>query len=341
MATINTTAITLLDALRGMDPNGKQARIAELLNQDGNNELLAEMGWKEGNLITGERMTVRDTLPTVDFRRLNEGVAYSKGTVHQVDEAAAMLEGNSEVDRKVAILAQDVGQFRLNNSLPFLEAMSQKMAQTVIYGNAATSPKEFTGIMPRFNDLDGPTADQIIDAGGTGTDNRSILLIDWGPEKVGGLYPKGTKGGLQHWDATANMRMADDGHPIGDKLLDSQNRPYFGYSDHYEWNAGFYVKDPRYVIRIANIDASLLTRDASTGALLQDLMVQALERIQGGGGTFYMPRLIRSFLRRQLLTTKNAYLGYEDVAGKKVLTFGEARVRRVDAMNVDEARVTT
>jgi hypothetical protein len=71
-------------------------------------------------------------------------------------------------------------------------------------------------------------------------------------------------------------------------------------------------------------------------------MIQAVETIQDTAGVnpkFYMPRIIRQYLRRQLNDTKNTFLSMEDAAGQKVMAFGEVEVKRLDAMNVAEARV--
>lgn len=341
MAIIGSSVATLVDIGKRLDPDGKIARIAELLTQS--NEVLDDMLWKEGNLPTGDRTTVRTGLPGVSFRALNEGIPRSKSTVSQFDEGAAMLEGFSEVDRKEAILSGNVAQFRLNEQASFFEAMNQTMASYLFYGNAAATPKAFTGFAPRFNSLAGVTGGQIIDAGGTGSDNHSIWLVGWHENTVRGIYPKGTRAGLFHEDMS-DATASTDGYPIGTMLYDPSGNGYVGYRDHYEWNCGLSVKDWRYVVRIANIDRSELSASMATGANLQDLMVQAQERIQSmtlGGMkvAFYAPRVITGMLRRQLLDKKNAFLSWEQIGGKKVMMFGETPIRRVDALNVNETRV--
>jgi hypothetical protein len=103
------------------------------------------------------------------------------------------------------------------------------------------------------------------------------------------------------------------------------------------------VRDWRYVVRIPNIDRSLLTADYSTGANLMDLMVQAVEQLpdtNSGRAVFYVPRIIRSFLRRQQINAiKNSTLTLETLSGRKVLMFDGIPVRRVDALSADETRV--
>jgi hypothetical protein len=349
MAVLGATVATLIDIAKRLDPDGKIARIAEILNQS--NEVLSDMLWIEGNLPTGDRTTVRTGLPAVAFRRINEGVPRSKSIVAQLDEGAAMLEGFAEVDRKLAILSGDIAQYRLSESAAFFESMNQTMATNVFYGNANATPAQFTGLAPRYGALSpangGPSSasGNIIDAGGTGSTNRSIWLVVWGDQTIRGIYPKGTKAGLFHEDATSNKASAGgDGFPVGDVLYDASGNPYMGYRDHYEWNCGLSVRDWRYAVRICNVDRTLMTKDAASGPDIIDLMTQALENVQSisMGGTkavFYVPRNVRSFLRRQMVNHKNVFLDMEDVGGNHVMTFDGVPVRRVDALNVDEARV--
>lgn len=342
MTVLATQLHTLVDVASRTDPQGNTAQIAELLTQS--NGLLADMNWKEGNLTTGERTTIRTGLPSVAFRQMNAGVPKSKSQVAAVDEGAAELVGESQVDRNLAILSGNPGQYRLSESGPFFESMNQVMAQTVFYGNARANPKEFTGLAVRYGSKTGFTGPQIVDAGGTGNTNRSIWLVVWGENTVTGIYPKGTKGGLMHMDATANLRDGPDGYPIGDYVKDADGNDYLAYKDHYQWNCGLAVKDYRYIVRIANIDMATLTKSGATGPDLQDLMVQAMETVQstempGTRAVFYAPRAISSWLRRQVLNQKNGFLSLNEVGGRKILNFDGADIRRTDALNVDEARV--
>jgi hypothetical protein len=145
-------------------------------------------------------------------------------------------------------------------------------------------------------------------------------------------------------DTTSNVRAAEDGYPIGDYVKDADNNDYLAYKDHFQWNCGLAIKDYRYIVRIANIDKSDLTKTGSTGADLQDLLIQALERIHstempGMKVVFYAPRLITTFLRRQMVSQKNAFLSWEEIGGKRITSFDGVPIRRSDALNVDEARV--
>lgn len=341
MAVIGSGVATLTDILSEIAPDGSQLDTAEVLKQV--NPVLEDMTWMEGNLLTGHRDSVRTALPTPSFRAINEGVPVTKAAATQIEETCAMLEDFSQADRELALLAGNVDAYRLRMAKPHQQGMSHKFAETLFYGNAqAGDPKSFTGFAPRFNSLSGPTADQIIDAGGTGTGLRSIYLVGWSDETVTGIYPKNTIGGLQHEDATNAAGSGSDGVPAAAVLQDGSGRYFMGFRDHWTWRCGLMVKDYRYVVRIANIDIDLLTKDKATGADLQDLMVLAtetIETLEGVRAAFYAPRVVSAFLRRQLLQDKNAFMSWTDMGGKRVMSFGEIPVRRTDALNVEETEV--
>lgn len=343
MAVLGQQLHTIADLTARLDPDGKIASIGEWLSQT--NEWMGFLRFKEGNLPTGERTTVRTGLPTVYYRGYNQGIDPSKSRVAQIDEGAALLEGRSAVDRELAKAHGDVGEYRLTEAGAFFESMTQTHATTSFYGNAAASPKEFTGLAPRYNSLSGSTADQIISAGGSGSDNASIWLIVTGPMGVMGIYPKGTKAGITHIDVTGSTGVADDGVDVGQYYSDADGKEFLALIDQYNLYTGLSVKDPRKVVRIANIDRSLLTVDYSTGARLQMLMVDALNRVDGldapgHSAAWFMDRNTRSFLERQLLDDKNPYLGYDQVDGQRQVSFGGVPIKRLDALRVNEATVS-
>lgn len=338
MAVIGSGVATLLDVLGEIAPDGSQYDTAEILTQA--TEVLQDMTWMEGNLITGHRDSVRTALPTPSFRAINEGVPVTKEASAPIEETCAMLEDFSQADRDLALLSGNVAQYRLKKARGHIIGFAHTMAREVFYGNAATNPKGFTGLMPRFNSLStavSQTANNVINAGGTGTMLRSVWLVGWSEDTVTGLYPKNTIGGLQHEDATSHITGGD-----GMALSDAGGNLYMGYRDHWVWRCGLMVKDWRYAVRIANIDQTLLTFNAATGPNLQDLMIQALERIESLGGVraaIYAPRTINTFLRRQAVSQKNQFLAIGEV-GETVMSFGGVPIRRVDALNTNEAQVS-
>lgn len=333
MTTLQTKWPTLLDLAKASDPGGKVEAVVEILNET--NEVLDDMVWMEGNLPTGHRTTIRTGIPTPTWRKLYGGVQPNKGTTAQITDDTGMLEAYAEVDKALADLNGNTAAFRLLEDKAHIEGMSQTMAETIFYGDSSLYPERFTGLAPRFNDTTANNADNIILGGSASgqTDNLSIWLVVWGENTVHGIIPKGSKAGLQ----------TQDMGEVTIENVDGNGGRMQAYRSHYRWDCGLTVKDWRYVVRIPNIDRSLLTIDYSTGANIADLMVQAIERIPNLGAgrpVFYMPRTIRTMLRRQITNSvKNSTLTMDTVAGKRVLAFDGIPVRRVDALSADESRV--
>lgn len=325
---------TLLDMAKAIDPNGKIAKVVEILHKT--NELLADMSWVEGNLPTGMLTTIRTGLPQPTWRKLYGGVQPTKSTRAQVTDLTGMLEAYSEVDVALADLSNNKQDFRLSEDRAHIEGMNQEMANTLFYGNEDTEPEAFTGLSPRFNSLSAENGDNIVDGGGQGTDNRSIWLVVWGENTCHGIIPKGSTAGLKVDDlGELTIQDASDGSNTGRMQA---------YVSHYRWDAGLSVRDWRFVVRIPNIDFSALTFDAATGANLPDLMFQAIDIVPNlgmGRPVFYMERKVKTFLRRQLANLRDqSTLALNEVGGVRVNSFQEIPVRRCDALSADEVRIT-
>ena len=258
--------MTLHDWAKTLDPNGSPARIFEISEEV--NEIVQDAMFKEGNLPTGNRTTIRAGYPTPTWRKLNYGVQPTKSRSVQVDDTCGMLEAYSEVDKSIADLEGNVAAFRFNEAKAHIIGMNEAFADTLFYGDTATDPEKFMGLAPRFNDTTADNGDNIIPgvAVSGSTDCFSIWLIVWGDMSAHCIFPKGSKAGLVH---------EDKGQVT---LEDSASGKYEGYRDHFKWDVGLTVRDWRFVVRICNIDSDALTRTGDSGSdNLIDLMVQATE----------------------------------------------------------------
>jgi hypothetical protein len=262
------------------------------------------------------------------------GVQPNRSTTAQITDNTGSLEAYAEVDKALADLNGNTAGFRLSEDRAHIEGMNQEFTSTLFYGNEGTEPEAFTGFAPRFNDTSSNNGENIITAGGAGSDNNSIWLVCWGPNTVHGIYPKGSIGGLQ---------MEDKGQATIENI-DGSNGRMEAYRTHYRWDCGLTVRDWRYVVRIPNIDLSDLTKNAASGADLIDLMTQATEQLPSltmGRCVFYVSRKVRSFLRRQIMNkVANSTLTMDMVAGKLVTMFDGIPVRRVDALAANESAVS-
>lgn len=338
MATLGSSVLTLNDWAKRLDPEGKTAMIAEVLSQT--NEMVNDIQFKEGNLPTGEQTTIRTGLPAVYWRLMNQGVPNSKSTTAQVTEQCGNLSARSQIDQDEAELNGNTNEYRLSESTAFLEAMSQEFASTLVYGSAS-NPEEFVGLANRYTATTDANGQNILSAGGSGSDNTSIWLCGWGSKSVYGMFPKGSTAGLTHEDLGL------------DDAFDSSNNRYRAYMDLYKMKAGLTVKDWRYVVRIPNVDVSDLAGLTGTQAITAStsiikLMSRAIDRLPTMAGispAFYANRTVLSHLRLVGLEKSNGAVTVEPALNQFGQTIHETKflgipVRLNDAILNTESAVS-
>jgi hypothetical protein len=345
--TIGNIALTYADWAKRMEDGYRVAMIIELLSQT--NEILDDILVVEGNLPTGHKTTVRTGLPQATWRLLNQGVPNAKSTTAQIVDTCGNLETYSVIDKDIADLNGNTAEFRLSEVRAFLEGMSQQVASTLIYGNQSVNPERFTGFAPRYsttNTANAQTANNVLDAGGTGGTNTSIWIVTWGSDTWHGTFPKGKITGLQHRD-------------MGEwPVQDSSGNTYQAYRDHFKWEIGLVGRDWRYCVRIANIDVSALT--GVSAANLINLIVRGLYKLPTapvsataiqtsdtpevradmGRTVIYCNRVIRTYLDLQAMNKTNVLLRLEEFDGKVITTFRGIPVRTVDAILNNETQVS-
>lgn len=346
MATLGTTVLTLADWAKRQDDDGKTATIVDLLSQA--NEILDDMLWMEGNQTTGHKTTVRTGLPQGTWRQLYQGVQPVKSTTAQIVENCGNLEGYSRIDKDLADLNGNTADFRLSEDSSFFEGLSQQMAGALMYSNSLGSPAQIMGFSPRYNTVtvaNAQTANNVIDMGGTGATNTSIWLVGWGANTVHGVFPKGKVAGLNHRDLGEQVYYPGDG---------SQ---YLTYQSHFKWESGLVVRDWRYVVRLCNIDVTLLN-GVNAANLINGLVravhrvptmprtaapVQSATRPSGMVGparmAIYCNRTVSTYLDLQAMNKTNVLLQQEQWEGMPVTTFRGIPVRTVDQLLSTEARV--
>lgn len=330
---------TLMDAAR-RSGSEDAVRIVEVLHQT--NDILDDIDWKECNSGMVHKTTLRTSLPTPVWRMLNRGVPTGKSTSKQISAGCGMLEIYAEVDKmQVSLAARGQVDNASSNAAAahalageneaFIEGFGQELARVLLYGDPS-KPQEPVGLTHYYNELGGETAKNIIDAGGTGSDNTSIWLVAWGDRSIHGIYPQGSKAGLSE-------------NFLGEvTLTDEDGNMYQGYRTHYKWDNGLVVRDHRCAVRICNVDMAKLLTGATGAADLVDLMATAKYRlpkkaIAGCRLAFYARPEILEVLDRQTRKTNNLMLDYSTVYGREVNTFRGIPIRTQEAILDSEARV--
>jgi hypothetical protein len=332
MAVIGSTFVDLIDIYKQQDPNGQQAVVIELLMEM--NPILDDAIAVECNKGTTHLHTVRTGLPSVSWGMLYQGIDQSKSKTAQVEDTTGFVEGLSTIDERLLELAGgNEGAVRLSEAMSYLEAMNQEVATKMFYGNTASDPEEFMGLAPRFNSLSAPNGGQIIDAGGTGSNNSSIWFVTWGERQTHLLYPKGTQAGVKREDMGRQ------------RVQDADGKAYYAKEEKFTWHVGLAVKDWRYVSRVANIN---MTNVAAGTVLLYNFLRKAYYKLQnrrvaGGKLAIYCNRDILEALDA-LATNAGATDSFVrlkpmEIEGKEVMTYRGIPIREVDALLNTEARV--
>ncbi len=205
----------------------KAGQIIELMNKT--NDIMDDVLWMESNQSDGHLTRIRTGLPEVYWRRLYQGTPPSKSQWSQVKEGCGILEAIMELDvEELRLYGSRDKAFRMSEGVAFAEAMRQKVAATLFYGNSNLNPDEFNGLAMRYPALD---AKNVLDAGGRDEGGcTSLWLVSWGAQSVHGVYPKESNGGLSHEDLKTYMAQDPDG------------RKYQVVGDKYNWRCGLAVR---------------------------------------------------------------------------------------------------
>jgi len=327
MSTITQTYPSLVEVVRRLNPNGSIATIAEHLAKL--NPILDHIPWVEGNLPTGHRVTGRTALPAPTYRKLNEGVDGTMSKTTQYDEVTCMLEAYSKIDVDLCKLNGNTAEFRASEEKAFVESFNQELVRAFLYESTAANPERMQGLSPRYtSSTTGTNAGYVFKGTNSGVNCQSVWLISWDPDKVFGIFPKGSQGGLSYQD-------------LGQQLVpDSANKQFLAYVGRWQWKPGLCVRDYRYNVRM-QWDPDDTTNFANTATGLMDMMGDSLTTVYQltPNARFYMSRKSFKLMQNQLKNKQANYLEWVDAGGKRVAQYLGVPVTILDAL-VDESAVS-
>ena len=342
-AALSTVNPTLLDIQKITDPNGAIMPVVQSLQQ--RNRFIASMVGKTGNLDTGHRVASQNSLPSVSWVKLNQGVAASKMTTDTFDEGCGILEGLSSIDERVAEINGNSVAYRAAADDAFLSQMGNTLEQAFFYESTAVHPERILGLSGRLGLSTSKYGNQILKAGGSGSNtSTSIWLVGWGDRTVYGISPRGQVTGLQMKDRGPQRCLDAYNTTAGGNII-------YKLETQFRWNCGLCVEDYRYLVRICNIDTTQLSKTFANGADLVDLMIQAYHKIYDPNQVrlaWYCDRTIAAYLHRQAinhtsmstLTVDPAKEYSPGVFGKPIVRCLGAPIYISDALTNTEATVS-
>ncbi len=319
MSLLQGNQLTITELAKRVSDKGV-ATMAEVLNET--NDFLGVAPFIKANQKTGHVGTVRQSLPSGAWRKLNSGVDQERSDSKEVTESIGMLEGYSDIDVKLARLSGNVNAFRAQEDMAFVEGMGQTFASTFIYGNTDTDPEQFDGLAPRLNDL---SYGNVIGSGGTGNDLSSLYIVQWGINKAHFIYPEGSVAGM-YYKNKGQMYTKD-----------ANNKDYEIFRNHFHLDVGLFVHDDRCIIRIANIETS-----GSTNIFDPELLIQALRLLpnKGIGAEIYGNRTILGQMDLDIINKANVQYSPGNPYGRPPESWRGFPVKQVDAILNTESAVS-
>ena len=338
MSVLGNTALTLSDWRKRLAPDGSVDFIVEALMNA--NPIMDDIPWMMGNLPTGNKTTIRTSMPTPSIRRINRGVPRHKTQTEQVTDTCIILEDRSVVDIELLVLAQNGEAFRRSEDAAFVAGFSDAVAANIFYGDTDADGETFNGIAKRYDEYGSSAyknkaAYQVVSAGTAGTYNTSGYFIGWGTHATTGIYPKGSQLGLQQRD-------------LGEQTVtDADNNEYQAVSTLFTWKCGLAVGDIRANAAVRNIDVSGIASltDAQAKALVSKFII-AKNRIRGLQSrdkkvVLYVSDEMYNFFELYLLNKTNVHVTRQELMGAAPqLYLSGIPIKKCDAISEVEGAVS-
>jgi hypothetical protein len=335
MAVIAGYNLTLADYAKFEDPNGNIANPVNLLAQT--NDLWKYLPFIECNDGSGHQTTIVTGLPQGAWVRYNQGRAPGKATTQQIRAQTGMIELPIVVDYHLANKrgAGKVDEMMAKQTMLAIEGLAQQATTALFYESEATNPERITGLAPHYSTVTAGTAlsaENVIDCGGTQSDNLSIWMLDLGEGKIAGLLPEGGKSGVQR----GARRVVDVADATG-----IAGATFKAYKEELTWQLGLVVENWTCGVRLCNIDVSTLRANTAPPDLWVKL-IEGMNKLPASGSgrrVICMNRTAHTWLQVQALSKSAYQTTFETVMGKPVTMIGGIPVAICDALLNTEARI--
>ena len=242
------------------------------------------------------------------------------------------MEARSEVDVKLVKLAPDKQAFRMSEDKAYIQGFTDDLAKYMFYGDTDANPDQFNGLGIRYNTFKGDLGEegyQVVNAGGkTANKQTSAYIVDWGEDAVVGIYPKGSKAGLDIQD-------------LGEiDAIDANGGKYRALATLFDWDAGLAVKNIRKVAAVRNIDCKAAAEDSTSEArksFAERIIVAKNKIVSPKRPILYVSPMAYTMLELHLSDKDNVYVTRQELAqGIPTLYVSGLIVKKNDALTETE-----
>ena len=320
--------VTLYDMAARLGKNGDLASQKVVEMQAKTNDIWRTLPIREANNGTMEKAIVRAALPDVAWRIINKGVRPTKSAADQVSFSTGGLEAFADIDERLMKLNKNSNTWRMSENYAHQESMSQKMCETIFYGDEKINPAGFTGFGAYYyskQNQDKIWADQIIDAGGTGDNLTSLWIVTMGYDTVYGIHPEGVPAGYKYEDMGRVP------------LTDKDGNTFYGYRSKYNWDMGLAIRDPRYVVRLANIDVNNFENTEFIRNMIK--AYSQIHNVDHGPTYIYCNRKVETLMAILANEKSNVNLRVDEWGGKKITHFWTSPIIRCDSILNTESQI--
>lgn len=322
MATLTASdRMTALEILnRSSGENDDARKIIEVMSAT--NEILLDAPTTEANDGVVNTTVVRTKLPRAEHRIYNNGVGEGTSQTDVVHDYKCEIAMYSNTDVKLIQHAKNPADILWSESRGILEGMGQEQAEDIVYGNHSVDPAYMDGFATRRNKIDNELC---LSGGGLQAASgslTSIYICKWGMNKMHMFYPRGASGiGVTKKDK-------------GIQTVTGQNgKSMEAYQLYFDAEYGLSVRDPRALIRIANINLSTVN-----AVDIVKMILKAKRKLPQGDGTISIlcGSEILGLMDVAAMEKNNVLYNAEDPWGRELLKIRDMRLRQVDAILTTE-----
>lgn len=335
MAT-NTNKNSLAHVMGAATSDGSYIELADVVSQQ--NELIPRIPFFPSNKPFENKSRRNVTQFEPSARVPNEGAVVGVNESEQITDTLIRFETEIAVDELDLVGINDPAMWFTEQVEETAMGFGKKVADQFIDGDFLADPgKEFNGLRLRSNSLPAVETDvsdrfyNVVNGGGSGSDNMSIYLVGLGKKGVHGIYFKNGQAGLQ-----INRKGRQ-------RVLDASGNPYWAETAQMLWDVGLVATEHRKYGRICNIDNSALTLDAATGANISQLMIKLVNYVVIDPSLTYVwlaNNKVKTYFHTQRDAKANIQIGWEEDNGIKSPTFAGFPILRMDTMGIADALVS-